>query len=45
MYTLSEYAVFILIAVVLGGFSFMAVSTFLIVMEGLNSSYRGLRAR
>ena len=45
MYVLTEYAAFILLATVVGGFSLVAVSTFLIVVEGLNTTYRGLRAR
>ena len=45
MYTLTESAIFALIGAVLGGFSLMAVATFLIIMEGLNAKFRGLRVR
>jgi hypothetical protein len=45
MFAFREYAFFVLFAVVLGALSFVAASTFLIVLEGLNATYRGLRAR
>jgi len=45
MYALTESFIFALIVVILGGFSLVAVSTFLIIMEGFNAKFRGLRTR
>lgn len=45
MYALAESVIFGLIAVILGGFSLVAVAAFLIIMEGFNKKFRGLRTR
>ena len=45
MYAITEFAVVVLVAAVMGGFSLVAVGTFLIVMEGFNATLRNLRAR
>ncbi len=45
VFEITQYAVFIFIAVAIGGFSLVGVSTFLVVMESLNATFRGLRAR
>lgn len=45
MYAIAESVIFGLIAVILGGFSLVAVAAFLIIMEGFNTKFRGLRTR
>lgn len=45
MYAITEYAAVVLVAAVMGGFSLVAVGTFLIVVEGVNATVRGLRTR
>ena len=45
MYVLTESAVVAMIGALLGGLSLVAVSTFLIIVEGFNERFRGLRAR
>jgi len=44
MYIIAEHAVFLFIAVLIGGMSFLSVAAVLIVTEGLNSKIRSLRA-
>ncbi|HLY60584.1 MAG TPA: hypothetical protein VKV95_07435 [Terriglobia bacterium] len=45
MYELTEYAVAVLVAVIAGGFSFVAVAAVLAVMEAASSTQRKLRTR
>ena len=44
MYTIAEDAVFVFVAVLIGGTSLVSVATFLIVMEGFNAKMQSLRA-
>jgi hypothetical protein len=45
VYELAEYALVVMIAAMVGGISFVAVAAFLAVLEGVNATYRRLRAR
>ena len=45
MYELAEYALVVMIAAMVGGIVFVAVATFLAVIEGFNAAKRSLRAR
>jgi hypothetical protein len=45
MYELAEYALVVMIGAVVGGIVFVAVATFLAVIEGFNSAKRSFRAR
>lgn len=45
MYAFTESAVFVLIGVLLGGFSLVVVAAFFIIMEGFDAKFRGLRVR
>lgn len=44
MYELTEYGLVLLVAVMAGGFSFMAGATVLAIMEGVKAVHRKLRA-
>lgn len=45
MYELTEYTLVVVAAVLVGGSSFVAVATVLVVMEAVRSSHRRLRTR
>ena len=45
MYELAEYALVIMMAAMVGGISFVAVATFLAVIEVFNAAMRSFRAR
>lgn len=45
MYELAEYALVVMVAALIGGISFVAVATFLAVIEGFNAAKRSIRAR
>jgi hypothetical protein len=45
MYALAEYAVIVLVVMLMGGFFLAAVAAFVIAREGFNTVIRALRAR
>jgi len=45
MYAIAEYVAFLVLALLGGGFTFVAIAAILIIMEGVNAATRAIRAR
>lgn len=45
MYAIAEYGAFLVLVLLGGGFSFVAIAAILIVLEGVNAATPTLRAR